>query len=345
MGKATQPKDNVPKYRTAALSGNEFTGNPAKATTADLESACLSGLEMFHALNGQSKETNKARRELREKLTPWLRTFRARLNNQGGKKGTGWQNWFEAHKTEIGISRKTADRWIDGDQDKKKYANLDNADGLTIGGKKYSYKLIVKDDRVERIDVEPETAAEPVPETTKSVAAKKLDATKTKLVLAKFLTAYKREQKDDGRSKWAESFLAALTAEYEKHPEWLKRTVDSRFKEARTTICARANAEEAQAGWTKVGRKHWKHEDGRSIEMCGQEYVTFDKDDFTIKPTSNNLIDAMRAKRQGAGGDAGDRWSDHPREPEATWMCAGHYDEHVEQISRTGAEQIDLEGL
>jgi hypothetical protein len=30
---------------------------------------------------------------------------------------------------------------------------------------------------------------------------------------------------------------------------------------------------------------------------------------------------------------------------DGTWMCAAHYDEHVEQISRTGAELIDLEGL
>lgn len=45
---------------------------------------------------------------------------------------------------------------IDGPQGQRKYAHLDNVDGLKLAVKKYSYKAIVENDQLVRIDVQPE---------------------------------------------------------------------------------------------------------------------------------------------------------------------------------------------
>jgi hypothetical protein len=299
MAKATQPKHSVPT-RVAALSVSYFDGVPSRAKFEDIEERVLGGFGRYATLSADSKTTASEKRELKEKMTPWLRALRTQLNAKG-RKGEGWQRWCEGHKAAIGgISRKTADRWLDGPQEEKKYANLDNADGLKLNGKKYSYKLVVENDRITRIDVtpieEPETATV-TKKVAEPVAKKKLDAASTRNAMDKFFRAYKREHKDDVSSKYMEGYLAALTAEYEKHSEWLKQTVDANFQKVRTAIYARGRQEEDQTGWTRVGKNRWTHEDGRKIQKTGDSYYTFDADDVTICPTST-LLDAMRAKRE-----------------------------------------------
>ncbi len=158
---AKQPQDNVPTRRVESLSASYFDGSPSQASFEKIEERVLGGFGRYATLNADAKETAAEKRELKEKMTPWLKVLRTRLNAKG-KKGEGWQRWCAEHKALIGITRKTADRWIDGDkaEEKKKYANLDSADGIVLGGKKYSFKVILKKDRIARIEVEPATAAD-----------------------------------------------------------------------------------------------------------------------------------------------------------------------------------------
>jgi hypothetical protein len=73
-------------------------------------------------------KTWKKHSELKKEMAPWLSELRERLRKQGNRKGEGWAAWLnEGH---IGISLKTANRWADQHEGKKRTSSQKSRSGL-----------------------------------------------------------------------------------------------------------------------------------------------------------------------------------------------------------------------
>jgi hypothetical protein len=118
--KKNQPQDTDPKSKPQPRNISDavglFVGNPTNVGIEKLEEDCLNGFGCMYTVGQESKACNAKRKEIREKMRPWLRTLRVKLSRQGKRDGVdGWQSWFEKHKHEIGCSLRTANR-ICGDE-------------------------------------------------------------------------------------------------------------------------------------------------------------------------------------------------------------------------------------
>jgi hypothetical protein len=161
MAKAKQqPSDTVVKSKT-----------PSQMTVEKLQNNCYELLIAMKSDGDEAKEYSTRKRENKEKLIPLLRALKTKLSRQGKKDGVdGWTAWFNENKEDFGISLRTADRWIDPPTEKKKYANIDNADGLTINGKKFDYKFKFRHSRIIGLILTPAVESAPVVVPEKSTA-------------------------------------------------------------------------------------------------------------------------------------------------------------------------------
>lgn len=152
----TKLNDNVPKL-------------PTQMSVETLERHCYDLLVGMKEDGDQVKRFGASKRETKEKALPFLRAYRTKLNRQGKKDGgDGWQRWFEKNKSVLGVSRKTVERWLDPVTDKKQFANITSADGITINNQKFTFTVKLKSQRIVGLEltpyVKPEVAAEVAPE-------------------------------------------------------------------------------------------------------------------------------------------------------------------------------------
>jgi len=168
MAKPKQQKvqDNVPKSGTPLPFSGVYTKTPVKCSVEELEGICSDGLAHYGDFTKEAKQsaakTAAQKKELLEKLIPWLRSFRAKLSRRGNGQ---WQQFFAENKKVFGgVTVRTANRWLGDTTDKPKFVCLDRADGITLSGKKYAFSYRMDKDQLVGFDLRPYETEEPVAE-------------------------------------------------------------------------------------------------------------------------------------------------------------------------------------
>ena len=160
--------------------------NLNKLTTEQLEGLARKALHAYGELNNQSKQIAAEKKAAKERAIPVLRAYRSRLSRRGNGE---WQAWFEENKKDFGgVSVRSVNRWLGDKDENPKFANLDVADGVRLGGRKYSVLIQPNDNGTLTINctpyVKPEVAAEVAVE-TQAEPAKPVDEKKEVVKLYK----------------------------------------------------------------------------------------------------------------------------------------------------------------